>query len=66
VRAEEVALAQQLRAEHLKVVVPDAHALSGEAGAALSDCPACGEPLDEGAASCASCGLEFPEHGTDG
>lgn len=66
VRAEDVALAQQLRAEHLKVVVPDAHALSGEAGAALSDCPACGEPLDEGAARCASCGLEFPEHGTDG
>lgn len=65
VRPEDVALAQQLRAEHLKRVVPDAHALSGEAGGALSDCPACGEPLAEGAASCASCGLEFPEHGTD-
>jgi hypothetical protein len=66
VRAEDVALAQQLRSEHLKRVVPDAHALSGEAGGVLSDCPACGAPLEETAVSCASCGLEFPEQGADG
>ncbi len=29
-----------------------------------SACPACGEPTPENAASCASCGLEFPEVGT--
>jgi len=27
----------------------------------LAQCPACNEPIAEGAASCASCGLEFPE-----
>jgi len=27
----------------------------------LAQCPACGERIAEGAASCASCGLEFPE-----
>jgi RNA polymerase subunit RPABC4/transcription elongation factor Spt4 len=35
-----------------------------EGGESLSDpnaCPACGEPLPENAATCASCGLEFPE-----
>jgi hypothetical protein len=35
-----------------------------EAGGSFSDantCPACGEPLSENAAACASCGLEFPE-----
>jgi hypothetical protein len=52
--------------QHLAAVVPDAQALAGEPGAALSECPACGEPLAEGAASCASCGLEFPEAGADG
>jgi len=57
--------AQRVRTEHLKRVVPDAGALTGEPGAPLSDCPACGAALDEGAASCASCGLEFPELGAD-
>ena len=61
VQAEDAALAQQLRSQHLAQVVPDAHALAAEAGAALTECPACGEPLAEGAASCASCGLEFPD-----
>ena len=65
VRPEDVALAQQIRSEHLKSIVPDAHVLSGEPGAALLDCPACGEALAEGASSCASCGLEFPELGAD-
>jgi hypothetical protein len=66
VRAEDVALAQQLRSEHLAEVVPGAQALAGEVGGVLSDCPACGTPLAEGAGSCASCGLEFPEQGGDG
>jgi hypothetical protein len=66
VRAEDAALAQQLRSDHLAAVVPDAHAPSFEPGAALSECPACGEPLAEGAARCASCELEFPEQGADG
>ena len=61
VRHEDVGLAQQLRAEHLKESVPGAEALAVETGAVLSDCPACGEALSEGATSCASCGLEFPE-----
>jgi hypothetical protein len=65
VRAEDVALAQQIRSEHLESIVPDAHAVSGEPGAALADCPACAAPLGEGASSCASCGLEFPELGGD-
>ena len=66
VRSEDLALAQQIRTEHLQRVVPDAHTVSGEANAVLADCPACGAPLEEGAASCASCGLEFPELGADG
>ena len=63
--AEDLALAQQIRSEHLQRVVPDAAAPVVEAGAVLADCPACGTPLGEGAVSCASCGLEFPELGTD-
>ena len=66
VRAEDVALARQIQGEHLKQVVPDAHALSPESDAVLSDCPACGASLAEGATSCASCDLEFPEQGDDG
>ena len=42
VRAEDVALARQIQSEHLKQVVPDAHTLSPESDAVLSDCPACG------------------------
>ena len=61
VRREDVARAQQIRAEHLKESVPGAEVLTSEAGAVLTDCPACGEALAEGATSCASCGLEFPE-----
>ncbi len=57
--------ARRVRSEHLKRVVPDAAALTGEPGALLNDCPACGATLEEGAASCASCGLEFPELGAD-
>jgi hypothetical protein len=61
VRAGDQAQAAQVRGEHLERAVPDAAGLDGEPGALLSDCPACGAPLAEGAASCASCGLEFPE-----
>lgn len=61
VLAEQAAAAVTLRNAHLESVVPDAVGLSGGAGAELADCPACGERLREGAASCESCGLEFPE-----
>jgi hypothetical protein len=61
VRAADRARAEQLRGEHLERAVPDAAGLAGEPGALLADCPACGAPLAEGATSCASCGLEFPE-----
>lgn len=50
-----------VRNAHLERVVPDAAGLSAATGTELSDCPACGEALREGAASCESCGLEFPE-----
>jgi hypothetical protein len=61
VRAGDQAQAAEVRGEHLERAVPDAAGLGGEPGALLADCPACGSPLAEGAASCASCGLEFPE-----
>jgi hypothetical protein len=58
---EQAYAAVALRNAHLESVVPDAAGLSDGAGAELADCPACGEHLGEGAASCASCGLEFPD-----
>jgi hypothetical protein len=65
VRPDDLALAQQIRSEHLQRVVPEAPAPAGETGAVLADCPACGARLAEGDASCASCGLEFPELGAE-
>ena len=61
VRPADADEATRLRTEQLRRSLPEAagHALA--AGTELSDCPACGEPLAEGARACDACGLEFPE-----
>jgi hypothetical protein len=58
--AEEAA---RLRTQFVRDTLPDAAGVDFGAGAELSACPACGEPLADGARECASCGLAFPEAG---
>jgi len=65
VREVDVPRAEWIRSEHSKTSVPDGPASPTAPGTALAACPACGEPLAEGASGCASCGLEFPELGAD-
>jgi hypothetical protein len=58
VRAEDLAQAARLDAEHLRSQIPDVP--EGFVPAAGDDrCPACGEAADLSAAECASCGLAF-------
>jgi hypothetical protein len=62
VRPEDAAQAAAVREQYLRENVPDAE--DSALGAELSACPACGEPLDDGAGACAACGLEFPDAST--
>ena len=66
VRAADLEAARRIQTEHLRRSLPEAAGEALATGSELVDCPACGAALAEGAASCASCGLEFPEQGVDG
>jgi hypothetical protein len=60
VREQDYEAAQRVDAEVFASRTPHAAVLdaaSGDPGV----CPGCGTPLSQGAASCAECGLEFPE-----
>jgi hypothetical protein len=59
VRERDLEAAQRVDAELFASRTPDATlgAASGDSGM----CPGCGIPLSQTAASCAACGLEFPE-----
>jgi hypothetical protein len=62
VRAEDAESALEVRTQLVRDSLPEAADVELAAGAELSACPACGEPLAEAAArACAACGLEFPE-----
>jgi hypothetical protein len=62
VRESDAARGAAVREQLLHETVPDAE--GSALGAELSACPACGEPLAEGAGACAGCGLEFPDAST--
>jgi hypothetical protein len=65
VREADVPEAEWIRSEHARTAAPEAPASPVAPGTTLAECPACGEPLVEGASGCAECGLEFPELGGD-
>jgi hypothetical protein len=59
VREQDVELAAQLDAEHVRAQIPDLPEDFSAAAADEGRCPACGEPADLEAAECPSCGLAF-------
>jgi hypothetical protein len=60
VRPDDFRDARALAQEFARARLPDAES-AATAPRLAAECPACGEPVRGDAASCAECGLEFPE-----
>jgi hypothetical protein len=65
VRPADAEEATRLRTQLVQETLPESVGHTVVAGTELHDCPACGEPLAEGARECAACGLAFPEAGSE-
>jgi len=55
--------ATRVRTQHVRESLPETAGHEVAAGTELSACPACGEPIADGAHECVACGLAFPEAG---